>query len=188
MSSEQANSHTTADAAVAAAAAEAGIGVVATSQSLATTGMASSEGIIGMEIGKKREAEKPAASKKKKKRKVSAKKHVPRWSDMFYELSKFRATHGTCMVPFKSGGELGKWVASQRSQFQAMKKAKSSDVKDEGGTARPRWQGNLLEGPECLTEDRVRVLDSIGFVWDVVQADNDARWARRFAELQEYRR
>ena len=37
-----------------------------------------------------------------------------------------------------------------------------------------RWQSQ--DGAERLTEERMKVLTSIGFVWDVVQADNDARW------------
>lgn len=43
------------------------------------------------------------------------------------------------------------------------------------------------EGTERLTEERMKVLTSIGFVWDVVQADNDARWKKRYEELLHYK-
>ena len=58
-------------------------------------------------------------------------------------------------------------MASQRAQYLALQKQLAGDEPR-------RWQSQ--EGLERLTEERMKVLSSIGFVWDVVQADNDARW------------
>jgi Helicase associated domain len=112
-----------------------------------------------------------------KRRRTGGKRGHKPWNDMLFELLRYRASHGNVMVPFKSGGELGKWVAQQRAQHQAMQKSKEDK----------KWLSNLNEGSDRLTDDRIKVLSSVGFVWDVVQADNDARWKRRFEELKEYK-
>ena len=58
-------------------------------------------------------------------------------------------------------------MASQRAQYLSLQKQLMGDDTR-------RWQSQ--DGAERLTEERMKVLTSIGFVWDVVQADNDARW------------
>jgi len=74
-----------------------------------------------------------------------------------------------------------KWVASQRAQYLSLQKQLSGDDTR-------KWQPqDGAAGAERLTEERMQVLSSIGFVWDVVQADNDARWKKRFEELKEYK-
>lgn len=109
-----------------------------------------------------------------KKRRTGSKRSAVRpWNDMLYELLKYRMAHGHVMVPFKTGGDLGKWVSQQRTQYANVQKA----LRDKQN----------LNGNEFLIEERMRVLTSIGFVWDVVQADNDARWKKRYDELKDYR-
>jgi hypothetical protein len=39
-----------------------------------------------------------------------------------------------------------------------------------------------------LTKERIEVLDSLDFVWDVVKADSDKRWNQWFARLVEYKK
>lgn len=112
-----------------------------------------------------------------KRRRIVGRRNQHPWNDMLFDLLKYRQMNGNLMVPFKSGGELGKWVASQRAQYLALQKMLA-------GEDSSKWQ---IDGPERLTEERMKVLSSIGFVWDVVQADNDARWKKRFDELKEYR-
>lgn len=85
------------------------------------------------------------------------------WNDMLFELLKFRHSKGNCMVPYKSGGNLAKWVSSQRSQYQRL-------VKEGEDVLNGRPIPVNLE-PNRLTSDRVDVLNSVGFVWNVVQAD-----------------
>jgi hypothetical protein len=97
------------------------------------------------------------------------------------------------MVPFKTGGDLGKWVSNQRAQYANLLKnmsnkaslgAPGSFLNDPRGGLTNHGSGYV---GESLTEERMRVLTSIGFVWDVVQADNDARWKKRFDELKTWR-
>jgi hypothetical protein len=118
-----------------------------------------------------------------KRRRLGPKKGQRPWNDYLFDLLLYRATHGSVMVPFKSGGELGKWVASQRAQYLALQKSINKEL--QGDPEAKKWLAS--EGPERLTEDRMKVLSSVGFVWDVVQADNDARWKKRFEELKEYK-
>lgn len=120
-----------------------------------------------------------------KRRRTSSKRSLRPWNDMLFELLKYRSEHGNVMVPFKSGGELGKWVASQRAQYLALQKSLNREMNGEGDTK--KWNSSSSDGPERLTEERMKVLSSIGFVWDVVQADNDARWKKRFQELIEWK-
>lgn len=122
-----------------------------------------------------------------KRRRSGVKKGVRPWNDMLFELLKYRFLHGNVMVPFKSGGDLGKWVAVQRAQYMSLQKAIQAKQENNEEETR-KWTSAVHEGgSERLTEERMKVLSSIGFVWDVVQADNDARWKKRFEELKEYK-
>jgi hypothetical protein len=104
-----------------------------------------------------------------RRRRAGKKKGVRPWNDMLFELLKHRFLHGNVMVPFKSGGDLGKWVATQRTQYMALQK--SIQAKQENNEEEfKKWSAVTMEGgSERLTEERMKVLSSIGFVWDVVQ-------------------
>lgn len=84
------------------------------------------------------------------------------FNDMLYELLAFRAREGHCRVPLDAKSALGRWVASLRTQ-----------------------KSNLRKGYHSLdlNAERLAVLDSVGFVWDLQQFDSDARWKRQFEEL-----
>lgn len=110
-----------------------------------------------------------AAAGQAQKRRRAGKKGVRPWNDMLFELLKYRFLHGNVMVPFKSGGELGKWVAVQRAQYLSLQKAIQAKQENDEEESR-KWASAAQEGgPERLTEERMKVLSSIGFVWDVVQ-------------------
>jgi hypothetical protein len=97
------------------------------------------------------------------------KKGVRPWNDMLFELLKYRFLHGNVMVPFKSGGDLGKWVAVQRAQYMSLQKAIQAKQENNEEESK-KWTTAAMEGgSERLTEERMKVLSSIGFVWDVVQ-------------------
>lgn len=68
------------------------------------------------------------------------------WNRRLKELITFRDTHGHCSVPTKYtlNKPLGRWISTQRSEYK-----------------------RYLKGEECmLSEDRVRTLEALGFVWD----------------------
>jgi hypothetical protein len=104
-----------------------------------------------------------------RRKRVVMKKGVRPWNDMLFELLKYRFLHGNVMVPFKSGGDLGKWVAVQRAQYLSLQRAIQAKQENNEEETK-KWTTAAMEGgSERLTEERMKVLSSIGFVWDVVQ-------------------
>lgn len=86
------------------------------------------------------------------------------WSRNYESLKEFREKHGHTMVPrtYHEVQNLCHWVTDQRRQFK-----------------------NLAQGkPSTMTKDRQKLLDSIGFVW---QVRNRTTWDTRFQELLEFK-
>ena len=86
------------------------------------------------------------------------------WFRNYEHLKQFRKEHGHCMVPrtFVDVPNLCHWVTDQRRQLKNLKSGK----------------------PSTMTKDRQRLLDEIGFVW---QVRNRTTWDTRFAELMEFK-
>lgn len=85
------------------------------------------------------------------------------WSDRFEELCAFRSLHGHCHVPhhYTENTILAQWVKRQRYQFKLK-----------------------LEGKKnTLTEERIRVLHEVDFVW----SSHDTVWEERFQDLLMYK-
>jgi hypothetical protein len=71
--------------------------------------------------------------------------HEATWLERIRELSEFRERHGSCVVPtnYTDNPKLGTWVHHQRRQYKKFK-----------------------EGKPChITEERIRALEKLGFVW-----------------------
>ena len=69
------------------------------------------------------------------------------WLERFEELRKYKETHGDCLVRRRHPTlVLGKWISNQRQKYRIMK-----------------------EGKRCsaMIQERIDLLDSIGFVWAV---------------------
>ena len=79
------------------------------------------------------------------------------WEEMFAALAAYKGEHGNCDVPalWPKNPKLGPWISVQRS-FRKKNK---------------------------LDKDRIRRLDELGFVWDVL----DAAWEELFEALVVYR-
>jgi len=71
--------------------------------------------------------------------------HDEMWNLRFEELKVFKEKHGDCLVPqrYPPNPQLGTWVNTQRRHYKLMKDNKHSS----------------------MTEDRVRALEALGFVW-----------------------
>ena len=71
-----------------------------------------------------------------------------RWMQRYEELLQFQQKHGHCRVPhgFLENRKLSWWVMNQRAQYNLLKVGKRS------------W----------LTQDRVTLLDAIGFDWNLI--------------------
>ena len=99
------------------------------------------------------------------------KTHKEKWNERFHELKAYKAKHGHCNVPIRSGA-LGTWVGTQRRHYRLFKEGKSSS----------------------MTDERARQLESIGFQWSlvgcVIQRDktsDEKMWNARFHELEAYK-
>ena len=162
-----------------------GMGVSDLDGATGVTGEFIAEGGVQSAEGDEEEKSPPT-----KKRRVSKKRGKNRpWNDMLYELLKFKAKNGHCRVP-GSKGSLGSWVVQQRQQYHALKaKQEQEDSKPQAEpetneTDKPQEESKRRS--QVLNEERIEVLDTIDFVWDVVQFDNDVRWNQRYEELKEY--
>ena len=89
------------------------------------------------------------------------------WKKRFEELKYYVKVNGNALVPlrYELNEPLGLWVAKQRRNYKIMLDAKK------------------LQNEVCLTPQRVKMLESIGFVWNV----HDATWLERLEELKQYR-
>jgi hypothetical protein len=87
-----------------------------------------------------------------------------KWNERFNDLVTYRERHGHCLVPNKWKGDmqLAQWVKRQRYQFTLKLEGKHSTLSDE----------------------RMKSLNSIGFVW----SRHSASWEERYIELVEFAR
>lgn len=87
-----------------------------------------------------------------------------RWFKKFVELCHFKKETGHCLVPhgYSKNPPLARWVKRQRYQFKLRKEGKQSTI----------------------SQERVILLEKIGFVWD----SQASTWDNRFNELREFRR
>lgn len=89
-----------------------------------------------------------------------------KWDMMYHHLKQYKATHNNCLVPnrYKQMPQLGSWVSTQRRHYKLKKAGKDAP----------------------LTQQRMDLLNMIGFVW----ATKDPRhvpWELRFNELSNYK-
>ena len=87
------------------------------------------------------------------------------WRNRSEELGDYSKFHGDCMVPqnYPENPELGKWVNQQWQEYKSQKEGKLN---------------------QSFTEERIRLLEEIGFDWDPLES----AWMERYNELVEYAR
>lgn len=90
--------------------------------------------------------------------------HEEKWSYHFKELRAFKETNGHCLVPhtFPEKPHLARWVKRQRRQYKL------------------KIEGNKNS---TMTEERIKILNDIGFVWD----SHEVIWNERFSQLLAYK-
>jgi hypothetical protein len=86
------------------------------------------------------------------------------WTEKFEELLRFREVNGHCLVPncHPDNPALAQWTKRQRYQYKLKQDSKRSTI----------------------TDERVRALDEVGFVWD----SHKAVWSERLEELKEFKK
>jgi hypothetical protein len=120
------------------------------------------------------------------------------WYNRFEDLKRYKEEHGDCRVPYCSGrshkkcdkdegmdgddddgyedetggkvkyDSLGVWVKRQRNQYKNFK------------------NGNKEKAGE-MTEERIQLLDSIGFEWSLRSGPESASWNDLYNELKEFK-
>jgi hypothetical protein len=89
------------------------------------------------------------------------------WSEQFQQLCEFKVQFGHCAVPqnYPANNKLGTWVSTQRSNYKLCQEGK----------------------PSPMTEERILVLNGIGFKWGSSKSDLATFWSMRFEQLCEYK-
>lgn len=82
-----------------------------------------------------------------------------KWMEKYEMLQEYFRNNGNCLVPHNIP-VLGKWVDDQRRQY------------------RKRQSG----GKSTLTDERLQLLEAIGFVWNAL----DAKWEEKYQDLQQF--
>ena len=87
-----------------------------------------------------------------------------RWNDRFQELTRFKNKYGHCIVPtkFKPNPSLGCWVSTQRVHHKRMKVGRHTS----------------------LTEEKIKKLNSIGFIWDASDIPKHEAVGKKVAGLK----
>ena len=113
------------------------------------------------------------------------------WDSMFLRLKEYKDRNGHCLVPkrCKEDQKLGTWVDTQRVQYKKMRKKLDREGLDYVPPKRDD-EPEDLEGDFAtkkplvgrLTDDRIRRLESLGFVWSL--RDD---WQKHYEELVHYK-
>jgi len=91
-------------------------------------------------------------------------KRTAQWNRRCGELFEYKMIHGHCRVPeeYELNKQLGSWVHNQRRQCRRLKEGKKSP----------------------MTNERIKKLEEIGFVWD----PNDVAWEAKLKDLVTYKK
>ena len=107
--------------------------------------------------------------KKKRRKKRNSKNHkfrpyqAEKWQERYNELLQFKKDKDHCLVPhtYPENPPLARWVKRQRYQYKLMQESKQSS----------------------MTQERIKILEDIGFIWD----SHEAAWEERLKELLDFK-
>lgn len=87
------------------------------------------------------------------------------WNLRFAQLQEYHAKYGNCLVPSRYSPipELGVWVGTQRTQYRLYSAAME--------------KGQDVAVASSMTQQRIQLLESIGFAWFVRGQDSQRRGA-----------
>lgn len=94
---------------------------------------------------------------------------ILKWADRLKELREFAEREGHVRVPkhYKDNPQLGRWTATQRTQYRYYQEGK----------------------PSKLDDEQVRLLEEVGFKWcdeNKTHGPRLEKWKQRLEELREY--
>ena len=84
--------------------------------------------------------------------------HIQTWEEMYSELCMYHRQHGDCLVHTKDT-KLGRWVKKQRKSHKKRE----------------------------LHYDKIRCLESIGFVWELQKGGQQQDWVDMYEQLKAYK-
>lgn len=90
------------------------------------------------------------------------------WYQRLEDLIQYKKQHGNCLVPLRYGlnPKLGRWVVTQRQQYHLKK------IQDEEGVEEGKMKS-------MMTEERMKTLEELGFVWIVRPTRRKRRYRSR---------
>jgi hypothetical protein len=97
------------------------------------------------------------------------------WQKHYEELVDYKKEHGHCNVParFAKNRRLGIWVSAQRQQYKQLNAA---------------IDGNKPRRSAPLTQERINLLNALGFTWTIRSRDSlGESWNQRLEELRQYK-
>mmetsp|Transcript_1646 Transcript_1646/g.2177 ORF Transcript_1646/g.2177 Transcript_1646/m.2177 type:complete len:455 (-) Transcript_1646:377-1741(-) len=85
-------------------------------------------------------------------------RHVP-WEQRYAELCNYKEKFGNCLIPvgYEANTQLANWVSTQRQE----------------------WKSYRLKRPARLTEERIALLNKVGFVWEAQRGGARKKKAKR---------
>jgi peptide deformylase len=108
-------------------------------------------------------------------RRIKAKIDADKWNEQIALFQQYKSVKGNCDVPrsHKVGDvNLGRWVDTQRHQYQLYQKGQ----------------------PSQMTQERIQQLNGLGFIWVVGKGRGETRakadaskWDKQFRLLQQYK-
>jgi hypothetical protein len=112
------------------------------------------------------------------------------FSDMVYELYKYKMIHKHARVPIKKGGILGKWIDKLRKEHKKYKGVVSGSS---AGSSSPTYNGGpttsslALHDNLRLDQERIQVLTHLGMAWEFPNEDYEEIWQNHFRQLVQFK-
>jgi hypothetical protein len=104
------------------------------------------------------------------------------FSDMVYELYKYKMIHKHARVPIKKGGILGKWIDRLRKEHKKYKGVVSGS-----NNAGPTTSSLALHDNLRLDQERIQVLTHLGMPWEFPNEDYEEIWQNHFRQLVQFK-
>ncbi|KAL3923496.1 MAG: hypothetical protein SGARI_006205, partial [Bacillariaceae sp.] len=108
------------------------------------------------------------------------------FTDLTFELLKFRILKGHCRVPVKRGGVLGKWVDRLRKEYKKMKELTSATAMAAAIAGTTTTTTTTPENVR-LDAERISVLSHLGMMWEFPNEDFEEIWQTHLQQLMEFK-
>jgi len=106
------------------------------------------------------------------------------WMEKFDMLKDLLDEFGHIPASCNGNQKLARWCAQQRYQYKNLMRQREEKLKKTTGSLNESMVGNNARkgGKICISQQRINLLNQIGFVWD----PSDAYWWKQYAALKEY--